>query len=132
LALLEFIVLGTPVTSQGSSDNRRFWQQRVRQEAEAAAKGFLPSADEMLLRVAYFYVSDPIGDLDNIIKPIQDALTGIAYEDDCQVVDLVASMRRKAVEDRVPMTEILAAGFLGGSDFIYVVVEQSSKIEVFG
>ena len=85
----------------------------------------------MVLRVAYFYVSDPIGDLDNIIKPIQDALTGIAYEDDRQVVDLVASMRRKAVEDRVLMTDTLAAGFLGGSDFIYVVVEQSSKIEVF-
>ncbi len=125
-------MLGTPVTSQGSSDNRRFWQQRVRQagEAEAATKGLLPSADEMVLRVAYFYVSDPIGDLDNIVKPIQDALTGIAYEDDRQVVDLVASMRRKAVEDRVLMTEKLASGFLGGSDFIYVVVEQSSKIEV--
>jgi len=126
-------VLGTPVTSQGSSDNRRFWQQRVRQagEAEASAKGLLPSTEEMVLRVAYFYVSDPIGDLDNIVKPIQDALTGIAYADDRQVVDLVASMRRKAVQDRVPMTETLALGFLGGSDFVYVVVELSSNIEVF-
>jgi len=133
LPYLEFIVMGTPVTSQGSPDNRRFWQQRVRQagEAEAAAKGLLPSADELVLRVAYFYVSDPIGDLDNIVKPIQDALKGIAYADDRQVVDLVASMRRKPVEDRVPMTEALARGFLGGSDFIYVVIEQSSRIEVF-
>lgn len=85
----------------------------------------------MVLRIAYFFVNDPAGDLDNIVKPIQDALKGIAYADDRQVVDLVASMRRKAVDDRVPMTTTLARGFLGGSDFIYVVVDQSSRIEAF-
>lgn len=85
----------------------------------------------MVLRIAYFSVNDPIGDLDNIVKPIQDALKGIAYADDRQVVDLVASMRRKEVEARVPMNETLARGFRAGSDFIYVVIEQASTIEVF-
>jgi len=87
----------------------------------------------MVLRVAYFFVSDPIGDLDNIVKPIQDALTGIAYADDRQVVDLVASMRRKGSTDLRPLTltPTLASGFSGGSDFIHVVVDQSSRIEVF-
>jgi hypothetical protein len=129
---LEFIVLGTPVTLQGSSDAKRLWQQRVRQAGEAASNGAAPSSvDELVLRVAYFYGYAPAGDLDNIVKPIQDALKGVAYVDDIQVVDLVASMRRKAVSDRVPMTASLAGGFLGGSDFVHIVVDQSSRIEVF-
>ncbi len=86
-----------------------------------------------MLRVAYFHVSGAAGDLDNIVKPIQDALKGIAYADDSQVVDLVASMRRKGSTDLGPMTltALLASGFSGGSDFVHVVVDHSSRIEVF-
>ena len=84
-----------------------------------------------MLRVAYFYVYAPAGDLDNIVKPLQDSLKGIAFADDIQVVDIVASMRRRGVSDRVPMTKDLAIGFQGGSDFVHIVVDQSSRIEVF-
>jgi crossover junction endodeoxyribonuclease RusA len=83
------------------------------------------------MRVAYFYVDSAAGDLDNIVKPIQDALKEIAYADDSQVVDLVASMRRKGSTDLRPLTPLLASGFSGGSDFVYVVVDRSSRIEVF-
>ncbi|HEX3067808.1 MAG TPA: RusA family crossover junction endodeoxyribonuclease [Thermoanaerobaculia bacterium] len=132
MARLEFIVFGTPVTSQGAA--RRFWQERVRQAGEEAAHGLPPSAlDTFVLRVAYFHVSGAAGDLDNIVKPIQDALKGIAYADDSQVVDLVASMRRKGSTDLGPLTltALLASGFSGGSDFVHVVVDHSSRIEVF-
>jgi hypothetical protein len=129
LSLLEFIVIGTPVTSRGEA--RRRWQQRVRREAEAAANGHV-AANGVVLRLAYFYVDDePIGDLDNIVKPVQDALKGIAYADDRQVVDLVASMRPTVFDETITMTAALASGFNGGSDFIHVVVDQSSRIEAF-
>jgi hypothetical protein len=92
----------------------------------------LPSRlDDLVLRVAYFYVYAPAADLDNIVKPLQDALKGVAFEDDIQVVDLVASMRRKGVSDRIPMTAMLATAFGGGSDFVYVTVDRASAIEVF-
>ena len=94
--------------------------------------GLQPShIDSLVLRVAYFYVYAPAGDLDNIVKPLQDALKGIVYGDDIQIVDLIANMRRKAVSDRIPMTSALASGFEGQSDFVHVVVDQSSRIEVF-
>jgi crossover junction endodeoxyribonuclease RusA len=70
--------------------------------------------------------------LDNIVKPIQDALQGLVYDDDEQVVDLIASMRRKEVDDSLLLTPTLARGFQGGSDFIYVSVDRSTAtIEVF-
>jgi crossover junction endodeoxyribonuclease RusA len=132
VAALEFIVMGTPVSVHGSAEAKRFWQLRVTRAAEDARSGWsLSRFDELVLRVAYFYVYAPAADLDNIVKPLQDALKGIAFEDDIQVVDLIASMRRKGVADRVPMTALLAAAFGGGSDFIYVAVDRADAIEVF-
>ncbi len=40
------------------------------------------------------------GDLDNIVKSIQDGLNGIAWKDDCQVVEIHAR-RHKGVPERV-------------------------------
>jgi hypothetical protein len=129
---LEFVVVGTPVSLQGASDAKRLWQQRVAAAAAAARGSWSPSAvDDLVLRVAYFYVYAPAADLDNIVKPLQDALKGVAFEDDIQVVDLIASMRRKGVSDRVPMTAVLATAFGGASDFVYVAVDRSEAIEVF-
>jgi crossover junction endodeoxyribonuclease RusA len=133
LPLLEFIVHGTPISSQGASGAKRLWQKLVREAAMgASAKEFQSSTDEMTLRVAYFYVNEAAADLDNIVKPIQDALQGLVYDDDEQVVDLIASMRRKEVDDSLLLTPTLARGFQGGSDFIYVSVDRSTAtIEVF-
>jgi hypothetical protein len=112
----------------------RFWQERVRQAGKEAAEGQPPSAaDSLVLRIAYFYMDSPTGDLDNTVKPIQDALKEIAYADDSQVVDLIASMRRKGPTalKLLTLTPLLASGFSGGSDFVHVVVDRSSRIEVF-
>ena len=87
--------------------------------------------DEVVLRIAYFYAYAPAADLDNIVKPLQDALKGIAFTDDIQVVDLIASMRGKDVADDVPVTALLATAFRGGSDFVYVAVDRADAIEVF-
>jgi hypothetical protein len=130
--MLEFVVMGTPVSLSGSTEAKRFWQQRVTRAAEEARKDWVLSPfDGLVLRVAYFYVYAPAADLDNIVKPLQDALKGVAFVDDIQVVDLIASMRRKGVNDRVPMTALLANAFDGGSDFIYVAVDRTVAIEVF-
>ncbi len=132
MTAFEFVVIGTPVSVHGSAEAKRFWQQRVTRAAEEARGDWSPSPfDVLVLRIAYFYVYAPAADLDNIVKPLQDALKGVAFEDDIQVVDLIASMRRKGVADRVPMTAQLATAFGGGSDFIFVAVDRADAIEVF-
>jgi len=128
---MEFVVFGTPVSDQGKSDAKRLWRERVRSEATAAAGTLTESLlDFVVLRIAYFYVYAPAADLDNIVKPIQDALKGVAYDDDIQVVDIVASMRPKTGSDLIKMSAVLANGFAGHSDFVYIVVDRSSVIEV--
>ena|SRR5260221_8066967 len=132
MAVLEFVVIGTPVSVQASSAARRFWQQRVATAASQAAGEWVASrAASVVLSVAYFYAYQPVADLDNIVKPLQDALKTIAYEDDIQVVDLIASMRPKAQGAPPTMNAMLSAAFAGKSDFVYVRVGHASRIEVF-
>lgn len=62
-------------------------------------------------------------DVDNIIKPIQDALIGLAYIDDTQVTDVLVRKRNLAGEFRIEnMTPTLADGFSRGCEFLYIVV----------
>ena len=132
MAVLEFVVIGTPVSVQASSAARRFWQQRVATAARQAAGEWVASrAASVVLSVAYFYAYQPVADLDNIVKPLQDALKTIAYEDDIQVVDLIASMRPKAESIDLAMTAMLSPAVRVGSDFVYVRVGHASRIEVF-
>jgi hypothetical protein len=132
MAVLEFVVIGTPVSVQGSRDARRFWQQRVATAASQAAGEWVASgAASVVLSVGYFYAYQPTADLDNIVKPLQDALKRIAFEDDIQVVDLIASMRPKGQGAPPTMNAMLFAAFNGGSDFVYVRVDHASRIEVF-
>lgn len=51
-------------------------------------------------------VSSRVGDLDKLCRAICDALTGVAYLDDRQVVDLAASKAYLMGRDAAPYTQI--------------------------
>lgn len=52
----------------------------------------LPDGTDLQLTLVYICDDAPV-DVDNIIKPIQDAMVGVIYEDDVQISD-VDSHRR--------------------------------------
>jgi hypothetical protein len=128
---IEFVVIGTPISAQGSKAARRHWQQRVKDGAmNGASVAPSPFAGDVALRILYIFIDSPAADLDNIIKPLQDAMKGVAFEDDLQVVDLVASMRRKGASDAISMSSAAFwTAFGGGSDFVYVTVTPAQQIE---
>ena len=130
MPLFDFVVVGTPVSASGSGDAKRFWQKRVADAAKEAVREWRPSrVEEIVLRIAYFYVNDPAADLDNIIKPLQDALKNIEFVDDIQVIDLVASMRPTSIGESLPRA--VRDRFTAESDFVYVAVDRTSLMEVF-
>jgi crossover junction endodeoxyribonuclease RusA len=89
---LEFVVIGTPISHQSHNKPRlRAWQQSVRQVAEAViTEGTTPVQTDCLLLAVYFFGASPaLLDNDNFIKPIQDALIGLVYQDDQQVTDTI-------------------------------------------
>lgn len=103
----------------------------VRQEAEKYwSKDQLPATGLVMLKVTYFYDSVAM-DVDNIVKPIQDAIIGLAYIDDNQITDVLVRKRNLSGNFRVEnITPILAEGFARGNEFLHIVVTNAPDQEI--
>lgn len=93
---LEVVIEATPISAQGSSSSRDAWKQLV---AEGTRRRLSELTDwywlePQPLSVTIFYFPDaPMeGDIDNIVKPILDAMKTIVYHDD-DVVERVLVQR---------------------------------------
>lgn len=128
----EFIVNGPPVSQQARRRERvRQWTQEVR-----AAAGKYWSVEEiaitepLLVSITYFYDTTSM-DVDNIPKPIIDALKALVYVDDNQVTDVMCRKRNLNDELRVENPSIvLAEGFSRGTEFLYILVEEIPDLKV--
>ena len=119
----DFTVRGPPLSLQASSGSQKSWRVRVEGAARARLPdGCSPVADEVALSIVYYYEGDA-PDVDNVIKPIQDALKGVVYVDDAQVV--------KAESSKVPIdgsftirgaSAALLQGFSDKDPFVHVRV----------
>ncbi len=93
--VFEFVVGGTPVSNQTRRRERvRAWIVHV---AEAARREWpadaLPWDEPLSVAISHYFAEISI-DLDNLPKPILDALKGVAMMDDSQVVILTLRKRR--------------------------------------
>jgi crossover junction endodeoxyribonuclease RusA len=71
--------------------------------AAAKAAGVYPTTYPVRLSATFYRGSARRCDLDNLIKLVQDALNGIAYVDDQQIMTLVAE---KHIDRESPRTDI--------------------------
>lgn len=127
----EFIIDGPPVSQQTRRRDRlRAWIAEVKQEAgKYCMKETPPTTTTVMLQIIYLYESVSV-DVDNIIKPIQDALKGLIYVDDDQVTDVLIRKRDLNGSFRVENpSRTLAEGFSRGNEFLYIVVEKSPDQE---
>ncbi|MDM9383928.1 RusA family crossover junction endodeoxyribonuclease [Chlorogloeopsis sp. ULAP01] len=131
MTTFEFIVDGPPVSQQTRRREKlRLWKTLVRQEAQ---KYWSPeqkiATGLIMLQVTYFYDSVAM-DVDNIVKPIQDAIIGLAYVDDDQITDAVVRKRNLSGNFRIEnITPILAEGFARGNEFLHIVVTDAPDQE---
>ncbi len=85
-----------------------------------------------MLSVTCFYRAADF-DVDNIVKPIQDALIGLVYFDDRQVTDVLSRKRNlngNFVLGRI--SDVLAEGLSRGNEILYISVERAPNQEVLG
>jgi Holliday junction resolvase RusA-like endonuclease len=71
--LFEFLIPRRPLSVQAKHKNRQTWKQFVRAEAAKTWVGQAPFTGDLHLTLVYLFDTDP-ADIDNIIKPIQDAI----------------------------------------------------------
>ncbi|HEY3912265.1 MAG TPA: RusA family crossover junction endodeoxyribonuclease [Stellaceae bacterium] len=87
----EFVVEGTAVSAQTArAQSRRAWQARIIEASRSALpEGHFASEAPISITLYYFPAVPMPGDIDNIVKPILDAMTHHIYLDDHQVERLV-------------------------------------------
>lgn len=81
------------------------------------------------LTLVYLFDEAPL-DVDNIIKPIQDALVGLVLEDDRLVSDVHGHRRARAgAFDLTRLPALLIDGLSGESECVYVRISPAGALE---
>jgi crossover junction endodeoxyribonuclease RusA len=126
MLLFEFVVDGPPVSQQTRRRDRYHdWKRRVREAAERYWPSGQPPFDGDLRLTIYYFFEGAATDVDNVPKPIHDALVGLVFQDDVQITESVIRRRNLAGEFAVTsMTTVLADGLDSGREFIYVAVSR--------
>lgn len=126
--LLEFVVLGIPISAQAKpgSNSKKRWIAKVAAAAQfASTAGMTPVSHNVHVQVVYYYTGAPL-DADNMLKPILDAMNGIVYVDDEQVTDIRAAKRDLSESFRLEVaSHALAKGLSGGTDFVHIRIENA-------
>jgi hypothetical protein len=125
-ALLEFVVMGTPVSSGGGKSNLRKWRRALKEAAQAVWRG-PPLKKKMCSTLIHFHKGEaaPL-DNDNMSKVIHDALNKLVYADDRQVVDTHAiqiSLDAGAISLEQPSALLIATLALK-RDFLYLNIRR--------
>lgn len=127
----EFTIEGPPVSLQAKPRSRvADWKRRVREAATAGLPpGEQPHNGPVRLLITYYYDSTlPLGDIDNIVKPIQDALAGVVYRNDRQVEHVDCARRDMNQPLRIKgISIVLASGFTTGREFLHVKIDNPAR-----
>ena len=124
------VVAGHPVSIQGASKSKTHWKAKIAVEARKAFLSVLPDQD-LVITITFFHERKPKFDTDNMCKPICDALNGIAYIDDKQLIERHARFRDLNGAFRIKgVAPEIATAIANGSEFVSVeITKLGSRIE---
>ena len=128
----EFVIPQRPVSQQARRQSRlREWKEFVARHARVAMSGPQTLATEpVAMRLLYLYDEAAL-DVDNILKPIQDALVGILITDDFVITDVEIRRRWRGTTFTLnAVTPVLAAGLALGREFVYVILSDAPPQDI--
>jgi Holliday junction resolvase RusA-like endonuclease len=126
----EFTVTGIPLSLQcRNKESLNRWKTEVYNAALLKwTPGLPPFKGDLTIKITYYFDNDS-PDVDNIIKPIQDALKGLVYGDDHQIVK--TQCEKKDINGSYKIRRappIIIAGFLNGDDFLHIKIEEPESV----
>jgi crossover junction endodeoxyribonuclease RusA len=127
----EFLIKSRPVSQQTRRRERlREWKEFVRQEATRYwSSTHVPANGPVCITLVYLYDEVAL-DVDNFIKPIQDALAGLAFSDDSVITDVIIRRRQlRGTFDLSRASSVLIEGFEYGDEFVYVHIGDAPSQE---
>ncbi len=129
--LFEFVIDGPPVSQQARNRGRvREWTQAVQGVAELRWHAQPPFDGQVMVTISYFF-ENVLLDVDNIPKPILDALKGLVYSDDSLVCDLLCRKRSLKEDIRIQNpSQLLLEMHAKSRQFLHVSVVEALSQEV--
>ena len=130
--ILEFLIPSRPLSLQAKPKSKQDWKNFVREMASQNWMDSSPIRDTDICLTLVYLCDDSPPDTDNIIKPIQDALVGLIYEDDSLIADV--DSHRRFLSDPLDLTSLpsrLVNGALIGKECVYVRVSRSKSLESY-
>lgn len=127
----ELVMAGAPVSNQTRrGQRRRDWVRELQQAARQEWGTEPPHARTVAVTITYFYDGHS-PDVDNIPKPILDALKGIVYDDDRRVSDLLCRKRELSGDLLVRNPSEAVLDSLGdGEPFLHIGVAEALTREI--
>ena len=127
----EFTVEGPPVSQQARQRQRvREWMQYVQSAAGWRWDRESPFTGEIEVAITYFFDSVDI-DVDNIPKPILDALAGLVYYNDSQVTDMICRKRdRRRIPEFPDPPQMVVEALAHTEQFLYIKVSEAQSEEM--
>jgi crossover junction endodeoxyribonuclease RusA len=130
---IEFLVHGTPVSLQAKRpESRAEWKTRVKDASKVALPEAHFASEERMAVTLYYLPDEPMqGDIDNIVKPILDALSRHIYIDDTQVERVVVQKFEPGnVFSFHGPTDIFLKALEGSKPVVYVRVSNDPVEEL--
>ena len=129
MILFEFLIPRRPLSLQAKRASLQAWKSFVHAEAAKVWSG--PVFEKGDLQFTLIYLCDQAPpDIDNIIKPIQDALVGLVFVDDSLISDV--DSHRRFLNETFDLTRLpapLLLGIAGQQECVYVRVSSSKPLE---
>src|ERR1051325_2904424 len=137
--IFSMVLPRTPKSVQ--ADSQKKYQMAIRNAAAAKFAAALVSDDRLYIRIIWFARKDVGPDVDNIIKPIADALQGVVYRNDRQIAQCFSmridlEKRYEISNDNISSEmyrEVIATIDAKRSDVLYIEVGAlTSQQVIFG
>lgn len=124
---LELLLPATPVSQEGSPRRKRLWQDEIAEYIRGREpEGCYSHQGPVAVEILYFPPGRMQGDIDNIVKPILDAMCNRVYADDAQVVSVfVKKFEPGRVVDIDNPIDTLTEAISGDPPVVYIKVSHS-------
>jgi len=126
---LEFVVLGPPISNQQSTPNGKAnlisWHATIASAARPLWANPLLIGHLKAIIINFYAGNKPSIDVDNMSKPILDAMQNIIYDDDRQIVQAeIIHLKIGAAFSIAGVSKVLVTALQAGSQFVYVRIED--------
>ena len=126
----EIVIERTPLSQQADPRHLRAWRQEVQSVVGQVWDAEPPFVGEVMVAITYYFKGGAL-DVDNMPKPILDALNGLVYADDRQITDLVCRKRDRNRDLQFENPSSVLVETLGRSEqFLHITVANARSLEV--